>query len=68
MSTVQFPDIMSERAIEKSERMIEEALEELGEWVEKYIDCGVNQIALIGLMEVYKASLSFNLLEDEEDD
>jgi hypothetical protein len=36
--------------------------------VEEFVDRGVNQVSLIGLMEIYKTSLAYNLLEDEYDD
>lgn len=52
----------------RNDRLTEEALDKLGEWVDHYIDMGVNQITIIGLLDVYKTSISFNLLEDVEDD
>lgn len=60
METIPFPDT-------RNDRLTEEALEKLGEWVEEYIEKGVNQVSLIGLMEIYKTSLAYNLLEDEDD-
>jgi hypothetical protein len=57
---VEFPD-------NKTERLIEEAMEELGNWVEGQIDIGVSPIILIGLMETYKSALSYNLLVDEDE-
>jgi hypothetical protein len=57
---VEFPD-------NKTERLIEEAMEELGNWVEGQIDIGLSPIILIGLMETYKSALTNNLLIDEED-
>lgn len=57
---VEFPD-------NKTERLIEEAMEELGTWVEGQIDIGVSPIILIGLMETYKSALSYNLLVDEDE-
>ena len=61
MSTIEFPDV-------RNDRLTENALEELGNWVESQIELGVSPIVLIGLMETYKSSLCFNLLEDEEYD
>ena len=61
METIPFPDKISDR-------LTEEAMDKLGEWVEEYIEKGVNQVSLIGLMEIYKSSLAYNLLEDEYDD
>jgi len=61
METIPFPDKISDR-------LTEEAMDKLGEWVEEYVEKGVNQISLIGLMEIYKTSLAYNLLEDEYDD
>jgi predicted transcriptional regulator len=57
---VEFPD-------NKTERLIEDAMEELGNWVEGQIDIGLSPIILIGLMETYKSALTNNLLIDEED-
>ena len=61
MTTIEFPDV-------RNDRLTEEALDRLGEWVENYIELGVNQITIIGLLDIYKTSLSYNLLEDVEDD
>jgi hypothetical protein len=61
MDAIPFPDT-------RSDRLTEEALDKLGEWVDHYIELGVNQITIIGLLDIYKTSLSFNLLGDEEDD
>lgn len=60
METIPFPDKISDR-------LTEEAMDKLGEWVEEFVDRGVNQVSLIGLMEIYKTSLAYNLLEDEDD-
>jgi hypothetical protein len=57
---VEFPD-------NKTERLIEEAMDQLGTWVEGQIDIGVSPIILIGLMETYKSALSYNLLVDEDE-
>jgi predicted transcriptional regulator len=57
---VEFPD-------NKTERLIEDAMEELGNWVEGQIDIGLSPIILIGLMETYKSALSYNLLVDEDE-
>jgi hypothetical protein len=61
MDTIPFPDT-------RADRLAENALEELGNWVESQIELGVSPILLIGLMETYKSSLCFNLLEDEDYD
>lgn len=61
MDTIPFPDT-------RTDRLTENALEELANWVESQIELGVSPIVLIGLMETYKSSLCFNLLEDEEYD
>ena len=60
METIPFPDKISDR-------LTEEAMDKLGEWVEEFMDRGVNQVSLIGLMDIYKTSLAYNLLEDEDD-
>ena len=57
---VEFPD-------NKTERLIEDAMEQLGTWVESQIELGVSPIILIGLMETYKSALSYNLLVDEDE-
>jgi hypothetical protein len=57
---VEFPD-------NKTERLIEEAMDQLGNWVEGQIDIGLSPIILIGLMETYKSALSYNLLVDEDE-
>jgi hypothetical protein len=57
---VEFPD-------NKTERLIEDAMDQLGTWVEGQIELGVSPIILIGLMETYKSALSYNLLVDEDE-
>ena len=57
---IEFPDT-------KVDHQIEEAMEELGNWVESQIDLGLSPIILIGLMETYKSALSYNLLVDEDE-
>jgi hypothetical protein len=52
---IDFPDT-------KVDHQIEDAMEELGNWVESQIDLGLSPIILIGLMETYKSALSYNLL------
>ena len=59
METVAFPD-------KKTERLIGDAMDQLGNWVESQIELGLNPVILIGLMETYKSSLAYNLLIDEE--
>lgn len=61
MDTIPFPDT-------RADRLAENAMAELGEWVEHQIDLGVSPIVLIGLIETYKSSLAYNLLVDEEDE
>jgi hypothetical protein len=60
MSTIEFPDT-------RSDRLIEQAMDELGNWVEGQMGKGVSAIVLIGLIETYKAALANNLLVDEEE-
>jgi len=57
---IEFPD-------NKIDKQIEDAMEELGNWVESQIDLGLSSIILIGLMETYKAALTNNLLVDEDE-
>ena len=57
---VEFPD-------NKTERLIEDAMEQLGNWVESQLELGVSPIILIGLIETYKAALTNNLLVDEDE-
>ena len=47
--------------------MTEEAMEALSHWVEVYTEKGLSHVAVIGLLEIYKTSLAYNLLEDEDD-
>lgn len=60
MDTIPFPDT-------RADRLAENAMEELSNWVEHQMDIGVSPVVLIGLMETYKSSLCYNLLVDEED-
>ena len=57
---IEFPD-------NKIDKQIEDAMEELGNWVESQIELGVSPIILIGLIETYKAALTNNLLVDEDE-
>lgn len=57
---VEFPD-------SKTDRQIDEAMDNLGTWVETNLEIGVSPIVLIGLIEVYKGALTTNLLVDEDD-
>ena len=57
---VEFPDT-------KTEKLIEQAMEELGNWVESRLELVVSPIILIGLIETYKAALTNNLLVDEDE-
>lgn len=57
---IEFPD-------NKLDKQIEDAMEQLGNWVESQIELGMSPIVLIGLMETYKSALTNNLLVDEED-
>tara|TARA_R110000772_G_scaffold150384_1_gene261083 strand:- start:1072 stop:1260 length:189 start_codon:yes stop_codon:yes gene_type:complete len=61
METIAFPD-------KKTERLIEDAMDQLGIWVDSQLELGLNPVLLIGLMETYKSSLVYNLLIDEEDE
>ena len=57
---IEFPDT-------KVDNQIQDAMEELGNWVESQIDLGLSPIILIGLMETYKSALTNNLLIDEDE-
>jgi len=57
---VEFPD-------NKTNKLIEDSMEQLGNWVESEIEKGVSPIILIGLMETYKSALTNNLLVDEDE-
>lgn len=57
---IEFPD-------NKLDKQIEDAMEQLGNWVESQIELGMSPIVLIGLMETYKAALTNNLLVDEDE-
>ena len=57
---VEFPDT-------KTEKLIEQAMEELGNSVESQLELGVSPIILIVLIETYKAALTNNLLVDEDE-
>ena len=57
---IDFPDT-------KVDNQIQDAMEELGNWVESQIDLGLSPIILIGLMETYKSALTNNLLIDEDE-
>jgi hypothetical protein len=57
---VEFPD-------NKTDKLIEDSMEQLGNWVESEIEKGVSPIILIGLMETYKSALANNLLVDEDE-
>ena len=58
---IEFPDT-------KIDNQIQDAMEELGNWVESQIDLGLSPIILIGLMETYKSALTNNLLIDEDEE
>ena len=57
---IEFPD-------NKLDNQIEDAMEQLGNWVESQIELGMSPIVLIGLMETYKSALTNNLLIDEDE-
>lgn len=57
---IEFPD-------NKLDNQIEDAMEQLGNWVESQIELGMSPIVLIGLMETYKSALTNNLLVDEDE-
>lgn len=51
----------------KLEEMTEKACQEIADWIEKYTDDGVDTLSLVGILEVYKSALTYNLLEDVDD-
>ena len=57
---VEFPD-------NKTEKQIENAMDELSHWVESTVENGVSPIILIGLLETWKSALTHNLLVDEDE-
>jgi hypothetical protein len=57
---VEFPDKLQDTQIES-------AMDELGDWAERYLEIGLNPVVIIGLMETYKSALTNNLLVDEEE-
>jgi len=59
MDTILFPDT-------RSDRLTEAAMDELVQWAEASLEKGVSAMVLIGLLETYKAALTYNLLEDIE--
>jgi hypothetical protein len=59
MDTIPFPD-------RQSEALTEKACDELAEWVARYIDKGIDAVTLIGMLELYKTAVSYNMLEDVE--
>ena len=61
MDAIPFPDMLSET-------LTAHAIDELGTWVEEQIEKGISPITLMGLMELYKTSLAYNLLEDDEEE
>lgn len=60
MEPIYFPNI-------KLEVMTEKACQEIADWIEKYTDDGVDTLSLVGILEVYKTALTYNLLEDVDD-
>lgn len=59
MDAIPFPN-------RQAEALTEKACDELAEWVAKYIDSGIDAVALIGMLELYKTAISYNMLEDVE--
>lgn len=59
MDTIPFPDT-------RTERLSENAMDELTSWGEEKLETGVSAIILIGLLETYKSALTYNLLIDED--
>jgi hypothetical protein len=59
MDTIPFPDT-------RSDRLTENAMDELASWAEDKLESGINAISLIGILETYKSALAYNLLVDEE--
>lgn len=48
------------------EKLWLEAYDELSEWVTKYLDAGIDPVSMVGLLETYKFSITYNLMEDVE--
>jgi len=59
METIPFPDV-------KYQKLAESAFDDLSQWVDKYLDAGVDETTMIGMLELFKTSMAFNLLEDVE--
>ena len=57
--TIPFPD-------NSYAKMSAEACDELASWVAKYLEAGMEETAIVGLLEVYKLAVAYNLLEDVE--
>ena len=51
----------------KIDKQIEDAMDQLGTWVESQLELDLSPIILIGLMETYKSALTNNLLIDEDE-
>lgn len=51
----------------KIDKQIEDAMDQLGTWVDSQIELDLSPIILIGLMETYKSALTYNLLIDEDE-
>lgn len=57
--TIPFPD-------NSYEKLWLEAYDELAEWVSTYLDAGIDPVSMVGLLETYKFSITYNLMEDVE--
>lgn len=57
---VEFPDM-------KLDKLINDAMSELDDWVSKYSDAGVTDVTLIGILETYSTAIAYNLLVDEDE-
>lgn len=57
---VEFPDM-------KSDKLINDAMSELADWVGKHSDAGVTDVTLIGMLETYSTAIAYNLLVDEDE-
>jgi len=57
--TIPFPD-------NSYEKLWLEAYDELSEWIDQYLEAGIDPVSMIGLLEVFKHSIATNVMEDVE--
>lgn len=57
--TIPFPD-------KSYEKLWLEAYDELSEWIDQYLESGIDPVSMIGLLEVFKHSIATNVMEDVE--